>query len=561
MSKIQQSIEKLLEKHRILLWYDAEQSFTEEFKSLDLDEAEKAEVYGNEFEIKVQVLHEKPNQKFLLYLPKEKPADDENWLLDIELAHHVYHTDQEALYLQEVGLGYHYKQWISSHIEFFKNKERVAAFREIAKEEDGDRTLSLKLLQVVFNSETLSLDPFLRKYAAALVSETHETIDRELERFNLRELFWQEVSRKYGYTHDDPSIYDFLLEAFQKNFSPLANASVVNRETGVMLSAWKDTLSFQEEFKAISHRIQQDLKIEDVLNEVSIEEIVRDDLFELIDQRIISELIRGILDDSVDEQRLNSVIKQRESNYWFERYRHFYNALSVGFNLLETIRQTDQISIESFDEGVQNYTKEWYQVDQDYRLFIEYYRETNQNNVLNPLYKEVNKAYNNNWLLNLSDGWQNTLDKTGGWHHPRRSQTKFFRNEVKPFINDKTRLFVIISDALRYECGVSFQKKMQKENRFESSLDYQITSLPSYTKLGMASLLPHKKISFGKDDDILLDGKSTKGTPNRAKILSEQSGVHATAVLGEDLMNLASKSDEARELVTNHDLIYVYHNR
>ena len=214
-----------------------------------------------------------------------------------------------------------------------------------------------------------------------------------------------------------------------------------------------------------------------MLNEVSIEEIARDDLFELIDQRIISELIRGILDDSVDEQRLNSVIKQRESKYWFERYRHFYNALSVGFNLLETIRQTDQISIESFDEGIENYTKEWYQVDQDYRLFIEYYRETNQNNVLNPLYKEVNKAYNNNWLLNLSDGWQNTLDKTKGWNHPRRSQTHFFRNEVKPFINQKTRLFVIISDALRYECGVSFQQKMQKENRFESSLDYQITSL------------------------------------------------------------------------------------
>ncbi len=32
-------------------------------------------------------------------------------------------------------------------------------------------------------------------------------------------------------------------------------------------------------------------------------------------------------------------------------------------------------------------------------------------------------------------------------------------------------------------------------------------------------------------------------------------------MLGEDLMKLASKSDEARELVTNHDLIYVYHNR
>ena len=561
MNKIQQSIQQLLQKHRILLWYDAEQSFTEEFEELTLDGADKLEVNGNEFETKVQVLHEQPDHKFLLYLPKEKPADDENWLLDIELAHHVYHTDQEALYLQEVGLGYHYKQWISPHIEFFKNKERVAAIKQIAREASGDRTLCLKLMQLVFYTERLSLDHFLLKYATALAGETHESIERELERFQLKELFWQEISGKYGYTHEEPSIYDFLLEAFQKNFSPLSKASVVNRETGVMLSAWKDTLSFQEEFKAISHRIQKDLKVEEVLNEVSIEEIAGDDLFELIDQRIISELIRGILDDSVDEERLNSVIKQRQSKYWFDRYRYFYSALNVGFDLLETIRKTGQISIQSFDEGIQNYTKEWYRVDQNYRLFIEYYRQTSQNNVLNPLYSEVNKAYSNNWLLKLSDSWQNRLDKIGGWDLTRRLQNNFFRNEVKPFIKQKTRLFVIISDALRYECGVSFLQNMQKENRFESSLDYQLTLLPSYTQLGMAALLPHKTISFGKNDEVLLDGKSTKGTTARSNILRDSSGVNATAVLGENLMKLASKSDEARELVTNHDLIYVYHNR
>lgn len=47
MSKIQQSIQKLLQKHRILLWYDAEQAFAEEFESLDLSHTEKLEVKGN----------------------------------------------------------------------------------------------------------------------------------------------------------------------------------------------------------------------------------------------------------------------------------------------------------------------------------------------------------------------------------------------------------------------------------------------------------------------------------------------------------------------------------
>ena len=76
MSKIQKSIQKLLQKHRILLWYDAEQAFVEEFEALSIDKAEKLEVKGNEFETKVTVLHEHPDTKFLLYIPSEKPTDE-----------------------------------------------------------------------------------------------------------------------------------------------------------------------------------------------------------------------------------------------------------------------------------------------------------------------------------------------------------------------------------------------------------------------------------------------------------------------------------------------------
>jgi len=561
MSKIKQSIEKLLQKHRILLWYDADQAFTEEYESLDLDDTEKVEVNGNEFEVKVQTLLKQPGQKFLLYIPKEKPDDEENWLLDIELAHHVYHTDQEALYLQEVGLGYHYKGWIREHIEFFKNKERVAAFKEIAQEEDGDHLLSLKLLQAVFKTDSVSLEQYLRVYTEALVKDTSEQLERDLERFQLKEIFWNEMIKKFGYTHETPTIYDFLLEVFQKNFTPLSDSSVVNRESGVMLSAWKDILSFQETFKTISQRIQKDLHIEDVLNGATIDDIIQDDIFEMIDQRIISELIHGILDDSVDRQRLERAIKKRESKYWFERYQSFYNALTDGYNLLEMVKNEEQVSIDDFNEGVELYTKKWYKVDQYYRTFIEHYRSTNQNNVLNELYQAVNKAYSNTWLLKLSDAWQNRLDEDGEWTNKPKAQTDFFKRDVQPFLKKNIRLFVIISDALRYECGVSFDSLMKKENRFSTTLDYRVTTLPSYTKLGMASLLPHKTLSFGKNDDILIDGKSTQGLSARQKILKENSGVKATAIGAEDLMKMASKSSEARDLVTNHDLIYIYHNR
>jgi uncharacterized protein (TIGR02687 family) len=120
---------------------------------------------------------------------------------------------------------------------------------------------------------------------------------------------------------------------------------------------------------------------------------------------------------------------------------------------------------------------------------------------------------------------------------------------------------VVISDALRYECGQALHEVFCNEARFTSSLEYQITGLPSYTQLGMAALLPHEELSFGEGDAILIDGKSTIGKDPRKKILEENSKVRATTINAEELMRFTSKGAEAQDLIQNHDLIYVYHNR
>src|SRR5690606_18789591 len=124
MSKIKEALLRRFENHRIIFWYDEKKELTDRFEELNLDGVEKIKVQGNEFEVKYFVNKQKPDDKFLLYLPHKKPVNEDNWLLDLELAYHVFHTDQEALYLQEIGLGYHLKELVFEHIEFFKAKER-----------------------------------------------------------------------------------------------------------------------------------------------------------------------------------------------------------------------------------------------------------------------------------------------------------------------------------------------------------------------------------------------------------------------------------------------------
>jgi len=64
-------------------------------------------------------------------------------------------------------------------------------------------------------------------------------------------------------------------------------------------------------------------------------------------------------------------------------------------------------------------------------------------------------------------------------------QSRFFQRDVKSRYLDKSvRLFVIISDGLRYECGKELHDLINGEARYTSSLEYQVTGLPSYTQLG-----------------------------------------------------------------------------
>ena len=76
------------------------------------------------------------------------------------------------------------------------------------------------------------------------------------------------------------------------------------------------------------------------------------------------------------------------------------------------------------------------------------------------------------------------------------SQRTFFTTYVAPFMQKGKRLFVIISDAMRYETMVELEGRIAQENRMETDLKpAMLCVLPSYTQLGMAALLPHRVLS------------------------------------------------------------------
>jgi len=85
-----------------------------------------------------------------------------------------------------------------------------------------------------------------------------------------------------------------------------------------------------------------------------------------------------------------------------------------------------------------------------------------------------------------------------------------------------------------------------------------VSALPSYTQLGMASLLPHEALTIkDKNDIVYVDGKSSSGVVNREKIL--QTHDKNAFALGCEAF-LKYKRDEGRERFKHASVIYIYHD-
>lgn len=563
MSKVEQNLKKLFEKHRIVLWYDPEQNFEEQFQELSVAGVEKLLVENNEFALKHQMLINRPEQNFLVYKAGDRPDNDENWLLDLELGNHVFETDQAGLTLQELELPYAYRNWVIKHVAYFQNKKRLPAFTNKLSHGLTEEELSYLLLQTVLKANSSLLDDILRRAAELFIKNDWEDTLEDLQRYGLDSFLWESLEANFNYRATSPVFYDFILELFKRGFSPLSSRSRLNSGAEVLMANWKDARSFEPTFIKLSAKVESDLSLSQEIHQFELEELLGEDLFESVEQQIIRILVSELSQDKPSWNRIEKALKARETSYWSEhKYNNFYKAIYYGSELLQFIQAHQDLKFEAFESGLDHYTKEGFKADQFYRLFIDHYRMTKQNNVLSDLFNTVHKAYSNSWLLNQAGQWQSVIERENGWYRGGKRQTDFFGNWIKHEFLDKDRkLFVVISDALRYENGEELHQRFSEEARFSSQLDYQITGLPSYTQLGMASLLPHKELALGEGDLILADGKSTSGSGNRKKILEEHSGVRATVIGAEELMKLKSKGQEAKDLVQGHDLIYIYHNR
>ncbi|WP_233214369.1 BREX-1 system phosphatase PglZ type A [Pollutimonas nitritireducens] len=561
--KIAQALTNLFGKQRIVFWYDLRHEFRADFETLELLDVQKIELANNEFTVKYRVLREQPEQKFLLYRDGAQPADLDNWLLDVQLASGSdFRTDQVALWLAELELAPDLYPVLQEHSGFFDAAKRREALQSKLDKNETPTSLRRKILAACISASTEPrLDVILEQLLAELADGRDEKL-KLINRSGLGDFLWQQAGRIYGYESSSPGLRDFVIELFKSCFQMETDPEQkpkLSSEALVFLKRWKDSRTHETAFEALSEECADVLQIADTLHKHDFRNLLELDYFELIDRKILSDLVHAVAERTASVADVIQWARQRRLSHWFSRYKHEYGAVEVAAEFFQTLEAT-QLEISSLADGVKKYANHWYRLDQLYRKFIYHLRESGQASLLGELNTLLENQYTNNYLTKLNNGWQRFVDDTQQWQAPSIVlQRDFFQHYVQPFLDRKAKVCVLISDAFRYEIGEELQSLIRQEDRFDAELHAALSLLPSYTQLGMAALLPNQSLSLADNDTgaALVNGLSAQGTENRSKILT--SHVPASAVVqAKDLMTMGR--DESRALVRDNEVVYVYHN-
>ncbi len=259
-----------------------------------LPEVTKIELCNNEFGLKYRMLRDEPETKFLLYKEGPQPADLDNWLLDVQLAHGEFRTDQAAIWLAELELGYEFADIVKDHAEFFNSRKRRETLKELVTQNDTPGHVRLKMLAVCAGS-----DPRLDSVLENLLDEQAQGKTERMgivERSNLKSFLWEHVQKAYGYSSGSPGVHDFVIELFKSCYAMGTDGTIrLGSEALVFLKRWKDSRQHEEAFEKLSERMCRSSRHRERLDPSGLSGIIELDYFELIDRKVLSDLVSQVL--------------------------------------------------------------------------------------------------------------------------------------------------------------------------------------------------------------------------------------------------------------------------
>lgn len=575
---------------KLVFWYDDNGAFAEDIDSLELDNAKVLRLEkDNQFYIKHFLECVDTTTHYLVYAPFPKPDIKDNHLEDTLRYSKRFYADRASLITLDLGYDEKLKDVFQEYNKFFANKERRQKFYDLEIEATTKADIEIGIMSVLCKSKIASFEEVLRTVLMDVEFDENPYL-AEFKKYDLLNAFWRLTKDSFGYSDSKPTLEKFVISLFviyaertlacdlPVSWDNFAKNMVVKysipkeeiekhpekeRESRVYMfgncMAFLDDLMssylYGERFDEISEIVYKALNADKVLRKMEPADIVDCHLFAGIDRILIDWLIERLENEDTAAKLNGKSITEICAN---RRRNHFGNKVSSEYYVIENawhlLSYGVYVPVSGIDNIVRKYQDELFQADRRYRYFYYHYDKIADTAKFENLRQLVENVYTNDYLNNICVNWNRELKAAGGGTNITK-QITFFEKYIR---TAKERTVVIISDALRYEVGYSLFCKLNADEKCKVKIEPMLSVVPSYTRLGMAALLPHKTLEMTDNFEVLVDGKGCNDTAHREPILQSYKP-NSRCVQYDDLKNM--NQTQLREVFTNQEVVYVYHNQ
>lgn len=553
------------ETRKLIFWYDDKAEFAEDMESVEL---QNAKIYhlekDNQFYTKYFLERVDTETNYLIYAPFPKPEVKDNHLEDTMLYSRRFFADRASLLSADLGIEERYMPIIEKHIKFFANKERTQRFYDLEIENFNEENILVGLLSAVCRTRTCSFEEVLRSVISENTVKKNKYLE-EIEKYELLGAFWKLCEQQFGYTDEEPSLEKLTVTLFvtytdryMQGGVPREWRSFVSMKQGNIIAFLDNLMNnviYRGDYDRLSAYVAYGLKLENHLTKYDMDDLVRCDTFTYFDEIILKWMTERLISEDIgaklDEMTILQLCDMRSKMHFGERYQNEYCMIQNAFSV---ICAANYITGKSLKSIVKQYLDSDSMIDWGYRKFYYYYDKIEDIERYEQLQTLVENIYTNEYLNNLLQRWNQEFIGEDGL-----SALPLQRNFYNRFVNQvKERIVVIISDAMRYEVGRELFLRLKDNPRCTAKLSAMMSTLPSYTRLGMAALLPHKSLEMKDDYEIYADDILCNDLSGRQMVLQGHCK-DSVCVQFDDIRKL--KIAELREIFTGRQVVYIYHNQ
>ena len=569
-------------KRRIIVWHDEDQEFVDKISDIELANAKIVTLTeSNNFYVKKLLNFDDTDSNYLLYVPVSHESKEDNWLLDIELYSEQFRADLVSMWMEELSVPQTpaLRKCFKDYRKFFNAQARRNKIKALGNPPTTPAQQLLSIMATLADIGDTKLDSIIRAVLQGGLEKEENPIYREFCTYGIEKAFWHMTAQGTGYDEKTPSLKRLATHLLLTASNRTLRQEFLSGLEGFISSAhqaycydlvsdWMHSPDAADLYK-IAEYVESECGLPKRFMRLQVADLADTEIFPCINEVILIKMMTEISEHIIDVDMITKTVEKRRTCAWYGDVKNYYDGLlqvarmqaffkehAAGFHTVEPRRVW------------QEYTSEYYRMDTYYRLFHVSYAESlkSYHSELNDLFHQVCEKVEGlytHWFLgelgnNWSDACADDLREYGRIPEVPQ-QTEFYRKHIA---SSESRVYVIISDAMRYEVAASLSEQLSRETQAQVKLSSMEGIFPTITKFGMAALLPHRKLSvslkYGNTERlaVLADGQPTEAN-NRDRLL-KNADAKSVALKYKEIIGM--KRAERQALVKGMNVVYIYHD-